>query len=1298
MSDYAIGLDLGGGSVRCLLLDLARGQTVCTARPIASTPAPGTSGLGFDLDLERVAAALAAATREALARAGADGGEIRAIACTGMRLGTVLLDAAGGVLLAVPNRDARAVGPGLVLAAQHGEALQRVTGHWPYPIFAAARLRWLAETDPARMARVACFLSLSDWMAFWLSGAVASEASQAAESLLFDVTSGAWAWEWIDRLEIPRHLFPELRASGSRLGALQPAAAAALGLPVGIPIVVGGADTQCGLLGAGAVSPGEIAIVAGTTAPVQGVLGTAFVDGEARVWTGRHVVEEQWVLESNAGPVGDCLDWMGRILHPDAPDGVGPTAMLLGEAAGSSPGAHGLLSSVGVEVMNARTRGLPIGHLTLTHMTTPGDPAPRRHLARAVVEGIACGLRANVDQVREIGGLPARGVLRLAGGLSRSRFFGQVLADVLGEPVAVSPQPEATALGAALCAAVGVGRYASLVEAGREGSDAAVVLLPDPASAEASQDVYQRARELRAERADADAAASRLATRFVLSAQTAPATASVGRFRPRILVTSDCDERSLDGLAGLGDVEYASYRDKRRMLTGPSLVAALQGVHVFVTEIDLVDAAALEQLPELRVVVACRSDAVNVDAAACSAFGVPMLRTPGRNADAVADLTLAFLLMLARKLPEAGAFLREPGIAPGDLGKMGQAFGRFRGRELWQKTIGLVGLGAVGAKVAARLRPFGARILVADPYVSAERAAALGARSVSLDELLRESDFVSLHAAVTPETTGLLGAGAFAALKPGACLVNTARAALLDEDALVAALESGRLAAAALDTFAVEPPGSNHPLLALPNVIATPHVGGNTADVAAHQGEIVVAELTRLLAGERPRFAVNPSVLDGFDWQAPRAIPSEALLAQLKAGPAPAVSDLQKKERSPREERGSKGSAEGAPTHRSRPETPSVPTRPASGTEVRAVAPGVLPSATCQGMRGIATAFVEGIVSDDAMRTFSKNRDVTLHFSLEDAGTAFYFRLADGAVTGSLGAPTTPADVQLRMRADVLDGMFTGRANPMEAAMEGRLAFTGDAAKAMTLQHLQDDLQRLYRAARARAGDPGDLTVSAGASSTPPVAPGDPREELVAVVRELYDAQVITATGGNVCVRIAGEDALWITPSQLFKGDLRPEVLVRIDLDGRSLDAGSRSPSSEWDMHCAVLKARPEAQAVVHAHAPNATILANSGLPFLPISTEAAFFGDIPRVPFIMPGTPQLASAVAQAMEEGWAVLLVNHGVVVAGRSLRRAADMVEIIERSAQVILGCYAVGRTPPTLPEDVVAQLRAMGDLVA
>jgi autoinducer 2 (AI-2) kinase len=288
------------------------------------------------------------------------------------------------------------------------------------------------------------------------------------------------------------------------------------------------------------------------------------------------------------------------------------------------------------------------------------------------------------------------------------------------------------------------------------------------------------------------------------------------------------------------------------------------------------------------------------------------------------------------------------------------------------------------------------------------------------------------------------------------------------------------------------------------------------------------------------------------------------------------------------------------------------------------------------------------------------------------------------------------------MAAVILDGMFMGTANPMQAAMQGRLSFSGDTAKAMTLQSLQPDLSRLYRAARAEVGDPGDLAalVAAPPRSAPPAAgAADIRTELVQIVNELYARQLITATGGNVSARIPGSaNELWITPGQLFKGQLRAEMLVRLDLDGRSLDPGAPSPSSERLVHCAVYRVRPDAQAIVHAHAPHATILADTGLPFLPISTEAAFFGDIPRVPFIMPGTEELATAVAEAARGSWAVLMQNHGLLVAGRSLRRAADMVEIIERSAEIILGCYAVDKPPPTLPAEVVQTLRKMGDLLA
>ncbi|HTF32828.1 MAG TPA: NAD(P)-dependent oxidoreductase [Myxococcota bacterium] len=1262
-----LGLDAGGGGARCLLLDAENGAVTTAIRPWKHSVTPNTGGLGRDLDLPALWASLADATREALARAGLKGSDVVGVAATSMRFSSVVLGPGKELLLATPNRDARASLEGLRLAAEHGPEIHRRSGHWPSPICTAARLRWLAAREAGTPLRApgAAVLALSDWLTWRLCGEITAERSHAGSTLLFDFDGDDWAWDMIDRLELPRSAFPRLFASGTRVGALTAEAAAALGVRAGIPVGVGGADTPCGLLGAGVVEPGETAVVAGTTAPVQQVTERPALEPDCRLWIGTHVVPGRYVLESNAGSIGETLEFMGRVLYPDAPN---PAARLLADAAASEPGAAGMLSTLGAQVMDGRDLKLPMGSLTFSHLCAPEDPDARRHLSRALVEGMAFALRANLEQIAASGSPHSR--LRLAGGISRSPDFAQLLCEVLGQEIELCTHPETTALGAALCAGVAAGAFSDVAEAGRSRLPYARTLTPAPEVERAYAPLYQNWRALREAQDPALSAAQLTILPAVIGAGAKAGSPAPILSRPRIFVTADLDEESLGKLRAIGEVVHESFRERMRLLTGMALVQALAGFEVFVTEVDVVDVAALEKLPDLRVIAACRGDAVNVDVPACTAFGIPVIHAPGRNAGAVADITLAFLLMLARKIPAAEGFLRNPEIQAGDLGRMGQAFQAFRGRELWRKTVGLVGLGAVGREVAKRLCAFGARVLVYDPFLLPDQVIRAGAEPVALDDLLAASDFVSLHASVSERSRGLLGARELARMKRGAFLVNTARAALVDETALAEQLKTGHLAGAALDAFSVEPPGADHPLLALPNVIATPHIGGNTQEVAAHQGRIIAADLARIVRGEGPEHVLDPEALRDFALDRPRHPTAPGTLAALASRQGPAVSDLQR-------------------DAVASPPVVSTAAAPASGE-------------TVEKFVRILRAFSEQIGRDGRLQAFSADQDVTLHFMISDLGRELFFRLRRGAVSSGLGAPDGRPEVQLRLKADVLDGMFTGRVNPMEKAMSGELSFTGDAAKAMTLQHLQADLRRLYRAAREAVGDPGDLAAvgrgAAPAAATPEGPADKEREELVAIVRELYAQELITATGGNVSVRIPGTDQLWITPSQLFKGDLRPEILVRIDLEGQPLEAGGYSPSSERLMHCAVYQARNDARAVVHAHAPHATILANAGLPFLPISTEAAFFGEIPRVPFIMPGTGALADAVREAVRKSWAVLLVNHGLLVAGRSLRRAADMVEIVERSAEVILGCHALGRPPPTLPEDAVRALRQMGDLVA
>jgi D-3-phosphoglycerate dehydrogenase len=280
------------------------------------------------------------------------------------------------------------------------------------------------------------------------------------------------------------------------------------------------------------------------------------------------------------------------------------------------------------------------------------------------------------------------------------------------------------------------------------------------------------------------------------------------------------------------------------------IVRFANGADVLINHLAPITGAMLDRLPNLKLIAVSRGGPVNIDVAACKARKVKLVNTPGRNSSAVAEFTIAAILAETRLIRAGHEALRQ-GIWRGDLYRFDQI-----DAELSEMTVGIIGYGHIGTKVVRLLKPFGCRILVCDPYVtlSAEDRAD-GVEEVDLDTLLKQSDVVSLHARVTEETRGFLAAPQFARMKKGAYFINTARGPMVNYDDLYQALKSRHIRGAMLETFWLEPPPPDAPLLKLDNVTLTPHIAGASTTTVRIAARMIAEEIRRHAAGEPP---LNP--------------------------------------------------------------------------------------------------------------------------------------------------------------------------------------------------------------------------------------------------------------------------------------------------------------------------------------------------------------------------------------------------------------------------------------------------------
>ena len=350
----------------------------------------------------------------------------------------------------------------------------------------------------------------------------------------------------------------------------------------------------------------------------------------------------------------------------------------------------------------------------------------------------------------------------------------------------------------------------------------------------------------------------------------------------KAFITARIDKTQVDRLISNGfEVEQGGFGLTGVKLTEAELIEKFKNIDVAVVEFENITDAVLESAKRLKVVACLRNEpGASLDIAAATKRGIPALFAPGRNAVAVAEYTLGLMISIARSIPITHHLLRytDELTAVSYSDKSGERknvtsewsmdpdapFQRFQGDELMGKTVGLVGAGFIGQEIAKRVAALGMKLIAFDPYAKADQLAKLSITSVGLDELAAQSDFVVMAAKVTPESTGLFGAKQFGLMKSGAYFINTARAALVDYEALFQALNQKKIAGAGLDVYPTEPLPGDSPFRKLTNVVLSPHLAGATREVVEHHSKMVVDDLLGLIDGKVPTRLANPSVMDEF--------------------------------------------------------------------------------------------------------------------------------------------------------------------------------------------------------------------------------------------------------------------------------------------------------------------------------------------------------------------------------------------------------------------------------------------------
>ncbi len=381
--------------------------------------------------------------------------KILGISSTSMREEFVLLDEDGGEVSYDLSEESEK--HGYKVLEEYGAAMYLSSGHWPVPNWiAGAILPWLQEQEPTLFERVTNILMISDWVNYKLCGEIATEGSSSCETSLYNIRKNDWDWQLIDTLGLPRSIFPDPRRNGEIIGSISKEVSDEICVPEGTPVVIGGADTQCGLLGMGAIC-GEAGVVGGTTTPVQIIIDEPLLDPDMRTWSNNYLFDNRWILESNVGYTGQVFRW----IRDEKLEGKADYMELNSLAENAPLGSGGVLSYLGPHLFDNRPPYWPMDKLGNIPVS-PGIVGKENYniscLARSVIEANCYGVKANLIQLQDISGL-GFDYIRFCGGNSKSEIWMQIQADVLGIKIKVPKVHDATAIGVAILCGLGVGYF-----------------------------------------------------------------------------------------------------------------------------------------------------------------------------------------------------------------------------------------------------------------------------------------------------------------------------------------------------------------------------------------------------------------------------------------------------------------------------------------------------------------------------------------------------------------------------------------------------------------------------------------------------------------------------------------------------------------------------------------------------------------------------------------------------------------------------------------------------------------------